>query len=89
MLERHAQENGVLGLDIDMGVFEMQFPSAVEEEDSRDLPDAMAITNVHPNPFNPRVVVAFDLDRDRFTRVGVYDLRGRRVRTLVNEALGQ
>lgn len=37
---------------------------------------------VSPNPFNPRTTIALTLDRDGPVRLGVYDLRGRRVRAL-------
>ena len=43
-----------------------------------------------PNPFNPATVVAFDLDGDdpRPVRVEIFDLRGRRVATLMDGVLG-
>ncbi len=37
-----------------------------------------------PNPFNPQTVVRFDLVRDGFTELDVYDMNGRRVRTLAS-----
>lgn len=43
-----------------------------------------------PNPFNPRTTVRFDLPRDGRVELAVYDLQGRRVRTLLagNAAAG-
>jgi len=46
------------------------------------VPLANRLHDVAPNPFNPRVVIAFDLARPADVRLAVYDLRGRRVRTL-------
>ena len=40
-----------------------------------------------PNPFNPSTTVAFELERPGPVRVLIHDLRGRRVRTLVDEAM--
>ncbi len=37
-----------------------------------------------PNPFNPRTTIWFDLDRQGPATLAVYDLRGRRVRTLAD-----
>ena len=37
-----------------------------------------------PNPFNPRTVLAFDLDRAADVTLAVYDVRGRRVQTLID-----
>ena len=39
----------------------------------------------HPNPFNPSTTVSFSLKRDSDVRVEVYDVRGRKVRTLAND----
>ncbi len=40
--------------------------------------------SVHPNPFNPETVVTVDLRADGPLRVDVYDMLGRRVRTLAD-----
>jgi hypothetical protein len=42
-----------------------------------------SLRDVHPNPFNPRTTVSFDLARPGAVRIGVYNLRGSLVRTLV------
>ncbi|MBU2501815.1 T9SS type A sorting domain-containing protein [bacterium] len=48
-----------------------------------DLPAAGLVSlQVSPNPFNSRAVVAFTLPASDPAEVAVYDLRGRRVRTL-------
>ncbi|MFO7655376.1 MAG: M1 family aminopeptidase [Candidatus Krumholzibacteriia bacterium] len=38
----------------------------------------------HPNPFNPRTTLGFDLSMPGPVRLDLFDLRGRRVRTLVD-----
>jgi len=38
-----------------------------------------------PNPFNPRVTVAYDVGRDALVKLTVHDARGRAVRHLVSE----
>lgn len=54
-----------------------------------DLPAAFGVVlhQVSPNPFNPRAVVRFDLDRGSHVVVTVHDVRGRLVKTLAREAL--
>ena len=37
-----------------------------------------------PNPFNPRLTIAYDLERDTAVRLDVFDVRGRRVAQLVD-----
>ena len=41
---------------------------------------------VYPNPFNPEVTVAFELDHSATVSVRVYDELGQRVRVLAAEA---
>lgn len=38
-----------------------------------------------PNPFNPNTTIRFDLEREGTVRLEVFDARGRRVRTLLDE----
>ena len=40
----------------------------------------------HPNPFNPRVDIPFELAADDHVRISVYDTSGRLVAVLVNDA---
>ncbi len=47
-----------------------------------DLPRTMAITGIAPNPFNPITTIFYDLPTAGEVRLGVYDVRGRRVREL-------
>jgi hypothetical protein len=41
----------------------------------------------HPNPFNPRTVIKFSLAADGPAKLIIYDVNGRRIRTLVDNAL--
>ncbi len=45
------------------------------------------LPTVGPNPFNPHTTVRFGLDQAGWAEVAVYDLRGARVRSLLNRAL--
>ncbi|MBS1271936.1 MAG: hypothetical protein MAGBODY4_01072 [Candidatus Marinimicrobia bacterium] len=53
--------------------------------DPRTLPDKFALLQNYPNPFNPETVIRFELPRTAEVRLEIYDLRGRKVRTLLNE----
>jgi hypothetical protein len=48
-------------------------------------PDAPLAVRHYPNPFNPTTTIALDLPRAGTVRLQVYDLRGRLVRTLLDE----
>jgi hypothetical protein len=54
---------------------------------SRIRPDALRVSRVFPNPFNPRVTVEFSLSEPAHVEVTVYDLQGGRVRTLISRPL--
>lgn len=50
-------------------------------------PYRYALHPVYPNPFNARATVSFDLARDGFTRLALYDVSGRWVTDLVQGEL--
>ncbi len=39
-----------------------------------------------PNPFNPRTSIGFELGKDATVELRIYDLSGKRVRTLLNDS---
>ena len=43
----------------------------------------------YPNPFNPQTTITFVLDRPSFVTLAIYDVLGREIETLLNEALSQ
>lgn len=47
---------------------------------------AHGLTAASPNPFNPRIEISYSLDRPGPVAINVFDVRGRRVRTLVSES---
>ncbi len=51
-------------------------------------PGPAALGQNFPNPFNPVTVIPVDLDAARHVTLAVYDLRGRRVATLVDGTMG-
>ncbi len=60
--------------------------SPVEGEAPRKL---VKLAQNHPNPFNPSTRIKFSVPRDGHVDLGVYDLSGRKVRTLVSETRDQ
>ncbi|MFH2053237.1 MAG: S8 family serine peptidase [bacterium] len=75
---------GVLGFDTTDETFTL-----TDQASGVDLvvPTVYALGQNHPNPFNPRTTIMFDLPDAGMTRLAVYDLRGRLVRTLVSRAM--
>ena len=58
-----------------------EIPTAVAEQ-AAGVPEAFRLHGNWPNPFNANAVIAFDVARTVSVRLVVYDVLGRRVRTL-------
>jgi hypothetical protein len=61
--------------------------TAVTEESAARLPADFALGHSYPNPFNPETSIPYLLPRPVPVKLAVYDVLGRRVRTLVDRVL--
>ena len=52
-----------------------------------NIPEQYLLHQNYPNPFNPTTTIAYDLPEDVFLTLEIYDLLGRKVRTLVNKQI--
>ena len=48
------------------------------------IPITFNLYDAYPNPFNPMTTLGYDLPEDGFVNITVYDMMGRKVKTLVN-----
>ena len=67
----------------DMGAYESPYTAAIYTEDV--FPEHFALYPNYPNPFNPITNLKYDLPKQSIVKLIVYDILGRKVRTLVNE----
>lgn len=51
------------------------------------LPGSFALYQNHPNPFNPVTTIPFDIKERGHVTLNIYDVQGRRVRTLIDGVL--
>jgi hypothetical protein len=52
-----------------------------------EIPDRYALGQNYPNPFNPTTLIPFALPEASFVSLVIYDLLGRKIRTLVSDEL--
>jgi hypothetical protein len=66
----------------------VQTPSEVKDETGdRERPSEFDLSQNYPNPFNPSTKIEFTLAKSGFVTLQIYDVLGRKVRTLVSEEL--
>jgi len=52
-----------------------------------NIPTAYSIKSAYPNPFNPVTTINYGLPIKEFVSIYIYDLMGRRVKTLINNIM--
>ena len=48
------------------------------------VPEIFALHQNYPNPFNPTTQIRYDLPEDQFVSIAIYDVMGRKIRSLMN-----
>jgi|SRR4030095_455529 len=54
---------------------------------NNESPGQFSLLQNYPNPFNPETNIEFAIPKASFVKLGVYDMLGREIETLVNEEL--
>jgi uncharacterized protein (TIGR02145 family) len=62
-------------------------PTGVNDKAGNKIPDDFTLLQNFPNPFNPATTIIFRLNKETFTKLEIFDLLGRKCKTLVNEYL--
>jgi hypothetical protein len=64
---------------------EINTVTGVGNQTIAEIPEKYDLKQNYPNPFNPVTKISFDLPKQGFVSLRIYDVLGREVRTLVNE----
>ena len=62
-------------------------PDRVSTEHLIEVPATFSLGNNYPNPFNPSTSIPFSLEFSGGVRLGIYDISGRNVATLIDDHL--
>jgi hypothetical protein len=67
------------------GIFKLSdVVTGVDELPSGSLPKTFSLFQSYPNPFNPSTIIRFDVPKPSQVSIKIYDLLGRKVRTVVD-----
>ncbi|MFQ6009174.1 MAG: FlgD immunoglobulin-like domain containing protein, partial [Candidatus Zixiibacteriota bacterium] len=61
--------------------------TSIEDKTETGLPAAFKLSQNYPNPFNPETRIEFTLPRASHVTIEIYNILGRKVKTLVNQRL--
>lgn len=75
--------NRVYGSGIDIGCYESQGYTGVEDEELTTI-DRLQLSN-YPNPFNPTTTIRYTVPQNGDVNIYIYNTRGQLVKTLVND----
>jgi hypothetical protein len=80
-------------IEVDYALMICPKPSAVEEEETPNVPHEFELYQNYPNPFNPTTTIHFTVRRSSpavrnpfLTTLKIYNILGQKVKTLVDEA---
>ena len=57
------------------------------EEITPQIQEAGGLTEIYPNPFNPTATIKFVVNKNNLVQLNIYNIRGEKVRTLIQDAL--
>jgi hypothetical protein len=59
--------------------------TSIESIEEKEIPAEYYLYQNYPNPFNPETTIKYDLPRQEYVTLKIYDILGREVITLVNK----
>ncbi|MCF7918278.1 MAG: T9SS type A sorting domain-containing protein [Candidatus Cloacimonetes bacterium] len=75
----------IVGNSIDMGAYEWDGWGMPDNEDEIVNENGKLKMENYPNPFNPELTVSFNIDETQAVKLEIYNSKGQKVKTMVNE----
>ena len=74
-------------LDVQNEIYK-SIQNLLDGKDDSELPETFEFTvSNYPNPFNPQTTISFTLPNDSNTSLVIYNIRGQRIRSLIDDLL--
>lgn len=70
---------------LDSWMLEITYDIYIGSPKTIKIPSKFALHQSYPNPFNPAAMIRYDIPKESFVEIKVYDILGREIKTLVNE----
>ena len=62
-----------------------QNSSVLKNDMVSNLPDKFFLFNNYPNPFNPSTIISYNIPKDSYVNISIFDVLGRKVKTLTDQ----
>ena len=59
--------------------------SNMTNDENVSIPETFSISDNYPNPFNPSTIISYNLPKDSHVNISIFDVLGRKVKTLTNQ----
>ena len=84
----NLQVSGYFGSEVTYEIGSpLSFETGLNLDESIITPSGHRLSSAYPNPFNPNVKIPFQLLNETHVELNIYDLKGQKVVTLINESL--
>lgn len=83
---RARDNTNIWGVRANGGISKFTGPTLIEPVGG-NVPDRFSLSQNYPNPFNPETKINFSIPTSSNVTIKVFDVRGREVKTLVNESV--
>ena len=70
-----------------ISIYNDSTPKSAINTDHAVVPQSIILKQNYPNPFNPLTTISYQLSTNSYTELAIYDIKGRKIATLVNEYL--
>jgi len=78
-----GDKKGNYGCDINGN--DVNYTSTAIDDDQYTIPQEFILNQNYPNPFNPETTIEYSLPASAYVIITIYDIKGRRIKTLVDE----